>query len=71
LVADDGAGLRELAEDGLARSISLASSPPELAAAIIQQLDQPPPIVRPRLTSWDDCVDQLVSLYDDVARPRR
>jgi len=34
IVADDGAGLREMAEDGLARMVSLDSSPAGLAGAI-------------------------------------
>jgi glycosyltransferase involved in cell wall biosynthesis len=71
LVADDGAGLRELADAGLARSIPLDSSPVQLAEAIAEQLDQPPPTVRPHLTSWDECVDQLALLYEAVARRSR
>ena len=68
LVADDGAGLRELAEDGLARSIPLASAPAALAAAILEELEKPAPSARPRITSWQQCVDELVSLYETVAR---
>src|SRR5262249_50989984 len=68
LVADDGGGLRELAEDGLARSILLVSSASELAEAIVEELDKPAATVRPRLTSWDQCVDELVSVYELVGR---
>jgi glycosyltransferase involved in cell wall biosynthesis len=68
LVADDHAGLRELADDGLARTIALGAPPTALAAAIADELTKPPPTIRPRLTSWDECVDQLASVYRAVAR---
>jgi glycosyltransferase involved in cell wall biosynthesis len=70
LVADDGAGLRELAEDGLASIVAERDSPPAVAAAIVDALAQPAPTTRPRLTAWDDVVDRLMELYQRVARTR-
>ena len=67
LVADDGAGLRELAQDGLARMVADRDSPSAVAAAIIDALEQPAPQARPRLTSWAEVVDQLMALYRGVA----
>jgi glycosyltransferase involved in cell wall biosynthesis len=68
IVADDGAGLREMAEDGLARMVSLDSSPAGLAGAILEELDRPVSSQRPGLTSWDDCADAMLELYNDVLR---
>jgi glycosyltransferase involved in cell wall biosynthesis len=65
LVADT-AGLSELATDGLARAIPISSSPSEVGAAIVRQLDHP---VRPKqvqLPTWDDCVAGLLQVYADV-----
>ena len=63
LVADDQAGLRELGEDGFARLLPLTSPPPDVAAAILEELVKPPPTTVPRLATWDECVDQQLALY--------
>jgi glycosyltransferase involved in cell wall biosynthesis len=65
LVADTSA-LREMAERGLVRSVSLQSGPQQVAQAILEQLDRPliPPDVH--IPSWDDCAEQLLSVYEDV-----
>jgi glycogen synthase len=67
ILVADSPGLRELAEQGLARSISLASSAEEIAAAIVEQVRNPlyPPALH--LPSWDDCTAALLSLYRNVA----
>lgn len=66
LVADDGAGLRELADDGLARAVPLDSSGPELAAAILEELERPAPTERPRVSSWGECAEALLALYHEL-----
>ena len=63
LVADDGAGLRELADAGLARCVSLRSTPRALATAILEELRKPPPTYELKLTSWDECAGRLAELY--------
>ncbi|HEX2392737.1 MAG TPA: glycosyltransferase [Solirubrobacterales bacterium] len=66
LVADQG-GLGELVADGFARGISPGASAGQLAAAILEGLEKPPPARSPRLTSWDDCAEALLDLYRSVA----
>jgi glycosyltransferase involved in cell wall biosynthesis len=66
LVADRG-GLRELAENGIARAVSHDASDQTLAAAIVRELAQPPPAAVPDLPSWDDCAAELLGLYREVA----
>lgn len=68
LVADAG-GLAELAEDGFARAIPLGESPAGIGRAIVEELGKPPPRVRPKLASWDECAAELLALYCSVARP--
>ena len=66
LLVADGAGLRELAERGLARSIDADAQPQAVAAAILRELRDPlqrAPFVLP---SWDDCADALLELYRRV-----
>jgi glycosyltransferase involved in cell wall biosynthesis len=69
LVADTS-GLSELAEQGLARAIPLASPAERVAEAILDQLRQP---LVPRalsLPTWDDCANGLLTLYHGVTRGR-
>ena len=66
LVADTS-GLREIAEQGFARSISLNSTPDEIAQAALQQIEAP--LVPPghlELPTWEDCVKQLLAVYDEA-----
>lgn len=57
-------GLREIAEQGLARAIPLESTPEEVAQAVLQQIEEP--LIPPtdiELPTWDDCARQLQSIY--------
>ena len=68
LVADTS-GLRELAEQGFVRAISLHSSPEEVAQAIQQQIEEP--IIPPAhivLPTWDDCANRLEMVYNALIR---
>jgi glycosyltransferase involved in cell wall biosynthesis len=56
-------GLRELAEQGLARAVSLKSTPKEIAAAALQQIEKPLVPAQITLPTWDDCAQQLQSIY--------
>jgi glycosyltransferase involved in cell wall biosynthesis len=56
-------GLQELAEQGLARSIALASTPAEVAKAAIEQIRNPLLPARLDLPTWDDCARELLLLY--------
>jgi glycosyltransferase involved in cell wall biosynthesis len=68
VLAADTSGLREIAQQGLARAIPLHSTPEEVARAALQQLEEPllPP-THFALPTWDDCARQLYDIYADVA----
>jgi len=59
-------GLRELAERGLARAVSLNSSPEAIAVAALQQIEEPLVPAQCTLPTWDDCSQQLQSIYNSV-----
>lgn len=67
LVADTS-GLRELAQQGLARAIPLHSTPQQVAAAALQQIRAPftPPSIT--LPTWDECTAGLSALYRQVTQ---
>lgn len=60
-------GLRELAEEGLARAVAADAAPEVVAAALADQIRAP---LRPEgiaLPTWDDCAAQLLEVYRRVA----
>lgn len=62
-------GLKELADQGFARAISLHSSPEEIALAARLQIEEPiTPPIEMALPTWDDCAHQLQSTYDILLR---
>ncbi len=65
----DTSGLRELAQKGLANAIPLHSSPEEIAAAIIDQIHHRRTLPSISLPTWDECTNQLLTLYQSVAKP--
>jgi len=67
LLVADRAGLAEVAGEGLARAISPHAPAPVLAAAIVEELDNPGVRPTPRLVSWDECAASLHELYRTVA----
>jgi glycosyltransferase involved in cell wall biosynthesis len=72
LLVADTSGLHALAARGEARAVPLDASPPEIAAAMLEQLRNP--IAAPPGTTftWDDCASELHALYRTViaeARP--
>lgn len=70
LVADDGAGLSELANKGFARSVPLDDTAAH-ASAMLDLLRDPPPRRELVLPSWDRCVDELLKLYKEICGPCR
>lgn len=66
LVADTS-GLSELGRAGLATTIALRATPGQIATAALAAAAAPqaPP---PHLPNWDDCAEQLLRLYHDIAR---
>ncbi len=68
LVADTS-GLREIVEQGLARAVSLQSTPEEVALAARQQIEEPlVPPAHLALPTWDDCASQLEMVYNASIR---
>jgi glycogen synthase len=59
-------GLKELADQGLARAISLKSSPHQVAQAILEQLEQPVSDKALHMPTWDNCASELLSLYQSI-----
>jgi glycogen synthase len=67
LVADTS-GMSELAEQGLARAIPLHSTPQEVAAAVLNQLEHAGVPSGLELPTWDGCTRDLLALYQAVVR---
>lgn len=67
LVADTTA-LRELVQQGLARSVPIAATPRQVAAAMLAQLRDPliPPAIR--FPTWEQCADELLEIYQQASR---
>lgn len=68
LLVADSSGLRELAENGLARAIPLKSAPGDVAAAVLEELDRPIDRRAVKLPTWDECAEALLDLYHSVTR---
>ncbi len=66
LVAGTSA-LQELADRGLARAVSLESTPEEVATAVVSQLRQPLVPQNIVLPTWDTCAANLLALYQEIA----
>jgi len=70
LVADTSA-LGEFAEQGLARAVPLQSTPEEIARVALQQIIEPliPPVSFV-LPTWDECAEQLQTIYNACVEGR-
>jgi glycosyltransferase involved in cell wall biosynthesis len=62
----DAAGMQELAEQGLIRCIPLNSSPAEVAAAALQQIEEPLIPGHITLPGWDESAEKLLDVYLSV-----
>ena len=62
----DAAGMQELAEQGLIRCIPLNSSPDEVAAAALQQIEEPLIPGHITLPGWDESAEKLLDVYLSV-----
>ncbi len=71
LVADSSA-LGEFAEQGLARAVSLQSTPEEIAQVALRQILEPlVPPVSFVLPTWDECAEQLQTMYNACVEGRK
>lgn len=66
VLVTDTSGLKELAERGLVRSIPLASTPAQVADAILEALHNPFVPAKIDLPTWEDCVANTQKLYREV-----
>lgn len=71
LLVTDTSGLRELAQHGIARAIAVDSSPGDIAAAVLEELQRPYKPALITLSSWDECAAALLDLYHSVTRTWR
>lgn len=64
VLVTETSGLKELADQGLVRAISLHSSPEEVARAVQQQIEEPMlPPASFTLPTWENCASQLQEVY--------
>jgi len=54
----------------LIRTIPLNSTPEEVAAAALQQIEEPLVPTQLTLPTWDECMDKLLAVYESVALKR-
>jgi glycosyltransferase involved in cell wall biosynthesis len=71
LILAEAPGLTELVEDGYARGVPLTTSPEEVAAAVLEELDERTVRNPPALPTWDECADKLANLYETVVAAKR
>lgn len=68
VLVTDTSGLREIAEQGWARSVPMNSTPDEIAQAVVQQIESP---LVPQgdfvLPTWEDCTQRLLNEYEAAA----
>ena len=70
LVADTS-GLRELAEQKFVHAVSLNSTPQEIAAAVLQRIEEPPIPAQLALPTWEDSTQKLRAIYSASLRRKQ
>ena len=68
VLTSDTSGFREMAEKGLIRAIPLGSSRGEIAQAMVTCLQVGRSAADVSLPNWEDCTDQLLSIYEAARR---
>ncbi|MBY5820913.1 glycosyltransferase family 4 protein [Rhizobium leguminosarum] len=66
VLTTDTSGFRELAEEGLVRSIPLNASPDVTAREMLAAINAGPISIETKLPDWDDCTDRLLKVYGRV-----
>jgi glycosyltransferase involved in cell wall biosynthesis len=70
LLVADAPGLRQLADEGLARAVPLDSTSAALARSILDELDRDRRQLPIELPSWDECAARLGDLYRTILADR-
>lgn len=60
-------GLTELADRGMARGVAPESSPAQIAAALLAQIEQPITPSRVAVPTWNQCIADLLRIYHAAA----
>jgi glycosyltransferase involved in cell wall biosynthesis len=69
VVTGQGSGFSEMEEAGMTTSVPWSAPPEAIARALLAAVGtRPPQVVLP---SWDDCVSELVAVYERVLAQRR
>lgn len=71
VVVTSTSGLKELADRGLARSVTLGASPVEIASVMAEEIGARRPAPTIALPSWEDCCTRLVEVYASVVSGTR
>jgi hypothetical protein len=66
VLVTDTSGLRELAQQGLCRSIPLSATADMISDAITAELAKVHQSSMVALSNWDDCTEQLLGIYRTV-----
>ena len=67
VVVAETPGLSALVDEGLARPVPFKCPPEQVAAAVLDELERLPVEQPPKLSSWDDCAEQLLEVYRTVS----
>lgn len=64
VLVNDTSGMRELVELGLVRAVSPNSTPEEIAAAVLRQIEEPLLPTQFALPTWENCTRKLLTVYN-------
>jgi glycosyltransferase involved in cell wall biosynthesis len=68
VLVNNSTGLKEIADQGLARATDQSATASEIAEAMIEELSAGPSIHRAELPTWDDCATRLIQSYQETLR---
>ena len=68
VLVNNSTGLKEIADQGLARATDQSATASEIAEAMIEELSAGASIHRAELPTWDDCATRLIQSYRETLR---
>ena len=66
VLATDCSGFKEMAEQGLIRTVPLGASPSRIAEAMCEEINGRPARPSLELPTWDSCTNRLLDIYRSV-----